>query len=187
MIKKHIKIIILAIIWIVSIYSLTVAFFKNYEIGIPNYIGYGLLIVISILTALKIKKIKTVLGIFLVIGSLNLFQFTHSTITMAFTLSIFGNGYSSIGLQPLSFVLLIFFLALNHSDLTIILKKLFAPDPNTEMERKQNIENKFYEQMKSKPDNYLMEIAASKNDYQPEFVNAAKKVIKERKINKTTP
>ena len=187
MIKKHSEIIILAIIWIVSIYSLTVAIFKNYEIGIPNYIGYGLLIAVSVLTVLKIKKIKTVLGIFLLIGSINLFQFTHSTVTLAFTLSIFGNGYSSIGLQPLSLALLIFFLVVNHSDLTLILKKLFAPDPNTEMERKQNVENKFYEQMKSKPDNYLMEIAGRKNDYQPEFVNAAKKVIDERKINKTAP
>lgn len=175
MIKKFSELTILAIIWIVSIYSMIVAIFNNYEIGVPNYIGYGLLIAITILTARKFKKIKTVLGLFLLIGSLNLFQFTHSTITLFFTLPIFGNGNSSIGLQPLSFVLLVFFLVVNHSDLAAILKKILAPDPNTEMERKQNIENKFYEEMKSKPDSYLIGIIGSKNDYQPEFVNAAKK------------
>ena len=184
MLKKYHDLVILSIIWIVSIYSLTISILNHYEIGIPNYIGYALLIGITILRIIKIRKVETVIGIFLILGSFNLFQFTHSTVTLFFTISIFGHGYSSIGLQPLSFVLLVLFIIMNFSVIQKLIKKYFGADPKIELERQQDIETRFYEELKDTSDSDLAEIIRNKDDYQLEYVRAAQKLLSERKILK---
>jgi hypothetical protein len=84
MIKKHSDIVVLVICWIVSIYSLIIVFLEPYQIGLSNYVGYGLLTLISVLRFYKVRRIKTILGVFLILGSFNIFQLTYSSITMAF-------------------------------------------------------------------------------------------------------
>ncbi len=185
MIRKHSESIILTIIWLISIYSLTITIVKNYEIGISNYIGYILLVAITILTIIKFRNRRTVIAIFLLIGSFNLFQFTYSTTTLFFSLSIFGKAYSSIGLQPVCLTLLFFFVLINRSEVTSTLKKIILSVPNKK-QKEQNIENEFYQKIKEKPDSDLLKIIENKKDYQAEFINAAKKVITERKTNQTS-
>ena len=108
MIKRNSDLIILSIVWIISIYSVTYAITNSIELGIQNYIGYGLLIGLSVLKYLKVRKFKTILGIVFVFGSINAIQFTYLTMTLVFSWTPFGKSFLSFGIQPLSLVLLIF-------------------------------------------------------------------------------
>ncbi len=182
MIKKHNDIIILVIIWIISIYSLTMVFLKSYQIGLPNYLGYGLLTAISVLRFYKIKRFRTILGVFLILGSINAFQFTYSTITLAFSWTPFDNSYSTFGIQPLSFILLIFQVVFNFSSFLDLLDDLFAEDPKTKFERQQRIASSNYERLKDEKDERLLEIIENKNMYQIEYFKAAERLIEERKL-----
>ena len=107
MIRKYSDLIILLILWIVSIYSGILVATGQYEIGLQNYFGYSLLILITALRFLKVRKIKTVLGVFLIFGSLNLIQFTCSTVTFFLTWKPPGHEFT-FGIQPLSLFLLLF-------------------------------------------------------------------------------
>lgn len=182
MIKKHNDIIILSIIWIVSIYSVISAILYSYEIGIQNYIGYGLAIGISVLRFFKVKRFKTILGIFLVIGSINAIQFTHTTMTFFFSLTwpAFDNKSLSFGIQPLSAMLLIFLLVINRSDFISMLTDVFTEDPNDVAQRQKLIGEKHYNELRTEKDSKLKDIVDNKNMYQIEYVKAAQRLIAER-------
>ncbi len=182
MIKKYNDVIILSIIWIVSIYSVISVILYSYEIGIQNYIGYGLLIGISLLRFFRIKRFKTILGILLVIGSINAIQFTYSTMTFFFNLNCaaFDDKTFSFGIQPLSLILLIFLLIANRSNLMNLLVELFSEDPNIVAQRQQRIAEKHYNELKAEKDSKLKDILDNKNMYRTEYVKAAQRLIDER-------
>ena len=62
MFKRYNDLIILSIIWVVSIYSVISVIVNSYEIGVPNYIGYALLIGISVIRFLRLSISKLFLG-----------------------------------------------------------------------------------------------------------------------------
>lgn len=179
--KKYNDLIILAIIWIVSIYSIFVAVIGSHNIAIQNYIGYGLLVGLSVLKFFKVKKFKTILGTFLMAGSINAVQFTYSTYTLAFTFTSLGRNFSSFGIQPLSLILLIFFIVANYSKVRLFYMDMFSEDPKILVERQMNNAVRHYEALKKEEDSFLQEIINNKSKYQIESVNAAKRLIEERK------
>jgi hypothetical protein len=181
MIKKYNDLIILAIIWIVSIYSVIVAIVTPYDILIQNYIGYGLLIGISVLRFLKIKWFKTILGIILVIGSINVIQYTYETVTFVFTWTPMGHRFSSFGIQPLSISLLILLVILNFSDFMGIVNCLFSEDPKIAVDRQKRIAENHYNELKTEKDDKLQDIIDNKGMYRPDYVKAAQRLIDERK------
>ena len=181
MIKKYNDLIILAIIWIVSIYSVIVAIVTPYDILIQNYIGYALLIGVSILRFFKIKWFKTILGILLVIGSINAIQFTYATVTFVFSWTPMGHRFSSFGIQPLSLSLLIILVILNFSDFMRIANSLFSEDTEIVAERQKRITEKHYNELKTEKDDKLYDIIANKGMYQINYVKAAQRLIDERK------
>jgi hypothetical protein len=186
MIKKYNDIIILVIIWIISIYSLIMVILKSYDIGLPNYLGYGLLATISVLRFYKVKKFKTILGVFLILGSLNVFQFTSFTMTMAFNWAPFGNSYSTFGIQPISFILMIFLIAFNFSSIIDLFDDLFAEDPKIKLEQQKRIATMNYEKLKDEKNERLQEIVANKNMYQIDYFKAAERLIDERKLKENS-
>ncbi len=181
LIRKYSDLIILTIIWIVSIYSIIIVVLDSYNIVIQNYVGYGLLVGLSILRFFRVKKFKTILGIFLIIGSINLIQFTYSTTSLVLSWTPLGHRFTSFGLQPLSLTLLVFFIIINFSEVSHLLTDLFSEDPQVEIERQRNIDARHYEALKNKDDSYLQEIIDNKNKYQIESVKAAKKLVDERR------
>ncbi len=186
MVRKYSDLILMFILWIVSIYSVISAILYSYQVGVQNYIGYSLLIVISVLRFFKIKRIRSILGILLVIGSINAIQFTHSTVTFFFSLSwpAFDNKTLSFGIQPLSSILLIFLLIVNRSDFMNLLTDLFSEDPNLVAQRQKLVAEKHYNELKEAKDSKLKDIVENKSMYQVEYVKAAQKLINER-INKS--
>lgn len=123
--KKCSDIIILSFLWIISVYSVIQAFLSNYVIGLKSYLGYGILLGLGILRFFEINKYKMVLTIILFIGSLNLIQFTYSSISMTFNLTVGGHELSTIGFQPMSTLLLACFLILNIDEVIDRIVKLF--------------------------------------------------------------
>lgn len=121
LIKKYCDLIILTIIWIVSIYSIIIMVFESYNIVIQNYIGYGLLVVLSVLRFFEVKKFKTILGIFLIVGAINLIQFTYSTTSIVLSWTPLDHRFTSFGIQPLCSTLLVLFLIINFSEVIHLL------------------------------------------------------------------
>jgi hypothetical protein len=177
MIRKHYDLIILSIIWIISIFSVIYASLTSFEIGIQNYIGYGLLIIVSILRYYKVKKFKTILGVLLILGVLNVIQFTYATMTFIFTWTPPGHSYSSFGFQPLFMILVFFFVIINFSDFM----RFFTEDPKIAQERQKMKIEKLYDELKNEKDTKLYEIVENKDMYQKEYVRAAQRLIEERK------
>jgi len=129
MIKKYNVLFILLILWMVSIYSVIYVIVNSYEIGIQNYIGYGLLILITVLKIFRIERFKTTLGVLLIVGSVNAIQFTYATSTLVFTWTPLGHRFSSLGIQPLSVSLLFLLIILNFSGVLKLMVYLFTEDP----------------------------------------------------------
>jgi hypothetical protein len=181
MIKKHSDLIVLSIIWIVSILSVVTAFKNSYRLGISNYIGYTMLIGISVLRIYKVKRFKTVIGILLLLGSFNVIQFTYFTMTMIFAWTPLGDKYSTFGIQPLSIILLIFFIIINFRDFMVVWHELFSEDPQIAIEKQKRKVEKHYEELKNENDTKLQEIIDNKKMYQIEYVRAAQRLKEERK------
>jgi hypothetical protein len=173
---KYSDLIILSIIWIVSIYSIISLIENSYEIGIQNYIGYGLLIVITILRFFRIRRFKTILGFFLIVGSTNLIQFTCSTHTFVVKRIMY-----TYGIQPLSFILLFLLILSNLPDFKRLKSDFFPKDPKITEDRRKRIAAEFYDELKHEKDSTLQEIIKNKNTYQNDYVNEAQKLIDERK------
>jgi hypothetical protein len=185
-IKKYSDLVILLMIWMVSIYSLISVIVNSYIIGIQNYIGYGLLVGVSALRFFKVKRFKTILGGLLVVGSINVIQFTYSTMTFIFTWSPMGHSFSSLGIQPLSASLLILLIVLNFSDFIKFLAGLFSEDPKMANDRRNQIASKYDNELKNEKNSTLQDIVDHKNMYQTEYVKAAQRLIEERRNEKPT-
>lgn len=176
MVRKYSDLIILAILWIVSIYSVIVAIINPYDIGIQNYIGYGLLIAISILRFFKIKKIKTILGIVLIIGTFNLIQYTYYTQSYFVKISAL-----TIRFQLISFLLLCFLIIVNFSDFMRLINSLLSEDPKIAADRQKRMVEKHYNELINEKDDKLKDIISNKGMYQVNYVKAAQRLIDERK------
>ncbi len=180
MFRKYCDLIIISILWIVSIYSGILVATGQYEIGLQNYIGYSLLFIITALRFLKVRKIKTVLGVFLGIGSLNLIQFTCSTVTFFLAWTPPGQEFS-FGIQPLSLFLLLFLILANFSFISETVLDLFTEDPIAAQERQKELDEHYYQELRLKTDEKLKEILENKIDYPYEQFKAAQRLLIERK------
>jgi len=180
MIRKYCDLIILSILWIVSVYSGILVVTGQFEIGIQNYLGYGLLFLLTALRFLKMRKFKTVLCVFLIIGSLNLIQFTVSTVTFFLSWTPPGQTFT-FGIQPLSFILLLFLVLANSSYISEIVLDLFSEDPKEALERQKQLDEHYYQELRQLTDDRLKEILDNKSDYPYEQFKAARRLLIERK------
>ena len=187
MLRKTIDIIILSTLWVFTIYTLFLVVTKTYEIGLQNYLAYGLLTGITFLKYLKIRKFRTILAAFLIAGSFNLFQFTYSTVTMLFTFSLGESNFSTLGIQPLCSVLSILFAIAYLPEIREFLQKYFGVDNESKEESEQGVVDFFYQKLFNKTDNELNDIINDSNSYQIGYVKAAQKLIEERNIEKNVP
>lgn len=180
MIRKYCDSIIISILWIFSIYSGILVTIGQFEIGFQNYFGYVLLILITALRFLKVRKIKTILGVFLIIGSLNLIQFTCSTVTFFLSWTPPGQTFS-IGIQPISLFLLVFLVLANFSYISETILDLFSGDPKADLERQKLLDEHYYQQLRPLANDKLKEIFDNKSEYPYEQFKAAHRLLIERK------
>ncbi|MDD2798122.1 MAG: hypothetical protein PHV20_05970 [Bacteroidales bacterium] len=180
MLNKYYDTIIISILWVSAIIGIVFSFLQNTDILIQNYMGYGLLSAVTILKFTNPKLEKILLSVLLLIGSFNVIQFTQSTITTTFSWHPMNITTFSIGIQPLSFSLLIFLLITKFNVIAPILFQFFAADPKIEKERQNAVINKRYDELQNETDASLEEMITNKEKYQIEYVKAAEKIIYER-------
>ncbi len=187
MLKKTIDVLVLSSLWIFSIQTLFDVLGDGTVIGWPNYIGFGLLILLTILKVLKVRKFRTMLAVFLIAGSFNLFQFTSSTITFVFTFSPLGHDFSTLGVQPLCSFLTLLFTFAYIREIRLVLQKFSGVDQESKEESMRDAVDFFYEKLMSKPDEELNKIVSDSSSYQLGCVHAARKLIAERKSEHNMP
>jgi hypothetical protein len=156
--------------------TLIVVFLGTTVIGMPNYFGFGLLILVSGLKILKVKAFNIIFVLFLLLGTLNIIQFTYFSSNAGVSI-----GSLQLSFQPISFILLTIFIIINFSKFADSFSGVFATDPailrNDENERIKVL----YEKLKNQKDSKLQEIVLYEKMYQKDYVSAAKKLINERK------
>ena len=179
--KKKSDLIIIMILWIISIYSVIMAFVGSVNIEIQNYIGYGLLLVVSVLRYFKTKRIKTILGVILIFGTFKAIQFTTTLAFYFKSTNKIGSQSFSFGFEPITFFLLILLIVFNLSDFMRLIAYIFSEDPQIKKERKIKRIESLYEELKNENDSKLKEIIENRNMYQIEYVSAAERLIEERK------
>lgn len=185
--KKAIDTIILSALWIFSIYTLFFVVFKSGSIGIQNYIGFGLLVVISLLKFLKVRGFKTILALFLIAGSFNLFQFTSDTVTSFFTFSPWGYDFFTLGIQPLCSSLLVLYAIVCIAEIKGFLTHQLEGDSNRMEEADEELVQLFYKRLIAKTDKELSWIIHQEDQYQTEFVIAAHRLFNDRKMEDRVP
>jgi hypothetical protein len=125
-------------------------------------------------------KFKTILGVFLIFGTLNLIQFTCSTVTFFLTWKPPGHEFT-FGIQPLSLLLLVFLILANFSYVSETVFDLFAENPNAALERRKQLDEFYYQELRALSDDKLKEILDNKSDYPYEKFKAARRLLIERK------
>ncbi|HLO91106.1 MAG TPA: hypothetical protein VK172_08080 [Lentimicrobium sp.] len=179
MIKRNCDLIIISILLLVSINAIIMVVIEKHIIGIQNYVGYSLLVFLVILRILKFRKMRTAIGVFLMLGSFNLIQFTYSTVTAGLSLIPFGQEFK-VGFQPLSLLLLIFLVLANFSYFFGRILDIFSVDPRVVQDRQKEIEKHYYNELKQLSDERLKEIVENKNDFPYEEFKVARILLIER-------
>ena len=144
-------------------------------------------LVLTILTTLTYffwkKGFKTVLGITLILGTINLIKFLPIYITFGggLTFSAFGNGFV-ISIQLFSFVLLLIFTYINRRRIKQIAGDLIKDKPLTEAEVLEERESKIERFKLQFRDRSIDEITTiSRSDtFDKEAVEAAKRLLTEK-------
>ena len=96
--------------------------------SVQHYAGYGTLLLLTVLRLFNIKMIRTVIGLALIAGSMNLIQFTHAMMTVNLNWTPMGNNLTGIKFNPLCAVLFLFLIIANFSDFMALIKYLFSGD-----------------------------------------------------------
>jgi hypothetical protein len=122
------------------------------------------------------------LGIFIILGSTNLIQFTYQQIGLRSGVSIIGNKIFLPSIQPLSVMLLVLLIILNITDFVKLKDYLFAEDPQIIADRKKYEEQKYYDLLKVEDIDILKEILDNRRKNPIERVRVAQKLIDERNI-----
>jgi hypothetical protein len=174
MIKKYSDILVLGILWIISIHGLIVSFTDNYLIGISNYIGYGLLILTTILRLINLPKLKLILALLLFLATIQVIQFSYYTIGFFIKINPSEGDAFGLGLQPIHLILLLLFIFANFAETA----GLIFNSPNDD---KSLLIQRYYNELNHISDFELDEISKNLLSEKEEKIIAAKILLRERK------
>lgn len=163
------------------IYTLIVTKFRVDYFDIQLWGGLALTILSSLIFMTWKKAYNKVLGLTLILGTVNLIEFLPVTMTI-------GGGVSghTIGLQLFSFVTLLIFSYINRRRINQIIGDIFKDKPMTESEIAKQRENKiegFKLKYKSKSIDELTRILNS-DSFDKEAVEAANRLLTEKTLAK---
>jgi len=155
----------------------------NYEIiDTQHYFSFFLLAIALLIRFFNPKKGKIILGILLAMGSLNLVNYTIDSYNILFSFSLNSLKLKTVGLQPISFVLFLFFILINYRSIKKLYHKLFDDSP----EEKGAIVKAKTEKYESIFNKYSVEeleeiIKNRKEDYEPFARNIMYRILNEKK------
>ncbi len=178
MIKKHSTLIVLVALTLFILEGLFQTIIGAYLTGWQFYFGAALVLLYWILYFLKINRLRTLLGIGLTLGFLNIIEFTYYHLTFAFSWTPLGQAYTSIGFQPIVFIILAFFLVTNSSRVGELIRSISARNERELEESENNLIVKYRTSLQNENMEKLKSIVAHPNEYQKEYVCAARELIK---------
>ena len=173
---KKTEIIILAILWVMSLITFSIALLNNYVLYTSDYVGMiGLAIVTSIAYFKPEKSLQSVL-ILLFLGLFNLLSFAY------FFNIVLTIGFSELvtpEIQLISFVFLIILIVRKRDEIGQLYRSTFVPSEEEKEKIRQSSQNQFkrkFEQLSDKDiENKLQQ------DLVPEAISALNQIKEERK------
>ena len=182
--QNIIDFVILAIFAVFSINTIVNHFQSDGVLSIQHYIGF-LAIICSFTIRLLNRKIgRYFIGFQLILGSLNLFNYTISSITFVFTIRFTSIWINSIGIQPLSFLVMILFIILNFKSINRILRGIFEDSPEDKAALYKIKKDKYENEFRGYTITELEDIIKNrKNSYEPFARNIMHKILNEKKSN----
>jgi hypothetical protein len=183
--RKILDILPLLILICALIYSFVYFRFRIDQFPFQFIVGLGLTIVTTSTYFFWRKGFKTVLGITLILGTINLIKFLPLYVTFGggLTFSAFETGFI-ISIQLFSFVVLLIFTYVNWGRLKQLVGDLIKDKPLTEaevIERREKKIERFKMQFKDRSINEIE--AISQNDtFDKEAVEAARRLLVDKNV-----
>jgi hypothetical protein len=181
MIKKYSLEIVLIVLSIFILEGLIQTFFGDYTTDWQFYVGAGILVLFWVFYFIKIRRLKTIVGIGLILGFLNIIEFTYYHLNFAFSWTPPGQIFTIIGFQPIIFFLLIFFLATNSKRVIELIGSITAKRDAEIEESGSHLIQKYRTKLQHEEIGKLKTIIEHPNNYQKEFVLAAQEIINDKK------
>ena len=173
-IKKHSDVIIILILSVISLIGIFQKVLNAYPFLIRNYIAYAVLIVLIILKSIRVSRIKTILGVVLIVGTFNAILYTHQDVFI----TLFVGKLNFFGFQPVSFLTLIGLILLDFKGAKAVIKSII---PKESSEDQLISQQKSIQRFKDKYQLYsrdqLKEIIDNPDSYQYFAVKAAKELL----------
>lgn len=181
MIKKYNTEIVLIVLTLFILEGIIQTTFYEYSTSWQFYSGAALTVLFWILYFLKISRLKTIIGIGLLLGFMNLIEFTYYHLTFALSWTPPGHVFTSIGFQPFIFLTLMFFILTNSKRVGELVRS-FTARSNEEIKASENhLIQKFKIKLESENVEKLQSIIENPNNYQKEYVIAAQELLNKNK------
>ncbi len=175
--KKNIELSIYAVLILSIITSLILHFTKNYVVDNKFYIGIACVFIAFVIRLKSIKISNYLLGLSLVLGTVNLIKFSHIDFGFSFTLF----GIDTFGINLIIMILLFLFLSVNKE----MIQKISGSSHEMTEEEKNELEEQriksFMEQNSNKSIADLQEIIDNQEKYVKHLVIASQRLIDEKK------
>lgn len=157
--------------------------FGQYDINPPFFYSIAVTATCWILYFGKSKNLKTALFVALILGFLNIVSFTYYTVTFGYRIELNTASYSTLGFHPLLFFLLLYYIIANKTEAKAIIQSVTKGSSKEIEANSQGLKDRFKNKLKTESDEKLEKICQHPNDFQPEYVEAAKELLDERKSN----
>jgi hypothetical protein len=177
MIRKYSAEIVLIVLTIFIIQGLFQTIIGDAYASWQFHFGAALTALLWILYFLKIKRIKTIIGIGLILGFLNIIEFTYYHLTFVFSWTPPGHIYTSVGFQPIIFFLLLFFVFTNSKRVIELIGSISSNDTEINKQSENLRVQKYQAKLKNANPEKLESIVSNPSDYQKEYVLAAQQLI----------
>ena len=175
--KKNVEISIYTVLILSIITSLILHFTKNYIVDNKFYIGIACVLIAFAIRLKSLKISNYLLGLSLVLGTLNLIKFSHIDFGFSFTLF----GIDTFGFNLIILILLIMFLSVNKE----MVQKISGGSQELTEEEKNELEEQrirsFMEQNAHKSIGDLQEIVDNQEKYVKHLVISSQRLIEEKK------
>jgi len=184
--RKPLDLLPLAILIAALVYSFVYFKFRIDQFPFQFLAGLGLTIVTSLSYFFWNKGFKAVLGISLILGTINLIKFLPLYVTFGggLTFSAFDTGFI-ISIQLFSFIVLLIFSYLNWESLKQIIGDVIKEKPLTEaqaIERREKKIERFKIQFKDRSINEIKTISQS-DTFDKEAIEAARRLLVDKNVH----
>ena len=181
MIKKYNIEILLIVLTLFILEGIIQTTFNDYSTGWQFYAGAVLTVLFWVFYYLKIKKLKTIIGVGLFLGFLNIIEFTFYHITFVFNWTPPGHVFTSIGFQPIVFLILIFFILSNSKQVLELITSFTSKNDQKLRDSENLLIQKFKIKLASENVQKLQSIIENPSNYQKEYVMAAEELLNKDK------